>query len=110
MVGEYKSAPETTWSYRFNELEEAYDVEVSDKAKAANLKSTLPTAIMEALSNAGGEGATVQELGEALSMSDYMIREGLKTLTAQDKVHRTKGKNPPGVSGPKPIIYISQEI
>ena len=98
------------WSYRFPELDDYYEVEVSEKALAANLKSTLPVAIMGALNNAGGQGATLQDLKEALGMSEYMLREGIKTLMAQDRLHRTKGENPPGVSGPKPILYVSKEI
>ena len=90
--GEYKSAAETAWAYRFPELSETYQVEISSDIEitTGNTKGAA-RGILELLREISPDGLTVDQLVEAIEGStQFMIRESLKQLESQKKIRREK--------------------
>jgi len=97
---EFKSAGGTTWSYRFLDLAERYEVEVSDAEMVKGSQAVDSSLKLLQLLEAAPEGLTVEQLLEGLpEFSDYMIRSTLKALEASNHVHRAKSSAEDGKKG-----------
>jgi len=99
--GEYKSAGETTWAYRFVELKEAYQVEVTNEVEVTTGNPRgASRGIVDLLNSIYPDGMSVDELADAFEgTSQYMIRESLKQLESQKKVRRVKSEGEEGKKG-----------
>jgi len=88
---EFKSAAGGNWSYRFLDLEERYEVEVSETEMTTSSQNmNLSLKVLDLL-GAAAEGLTVEQMIEGLpDFSDYMIRSTLKTLESSDHIKREK--------------------
>lgn len=83
---EFKSAPEQAWAYRFNELEERYDVEVHQGIKPPSRRDVTRDLILLALK--GGVQLSVKDLAQDVECSEQMVRDVLKVLEAEGEVQR----------------------
>jgi len=99
VVGEYKSSAQTKWSYRFTELEEKYQVELSSEIKIEKVETGLSKEILRTLEDSK-KGMSVGDLLQVLpNATEYTIRTSLKALEAHRKVEKLP---PPPKSTPGP--------
>lgn len=97
---EFKSAASRSWSYRFLDLEEKYEVEVSEAEMAASSQSVDVSLAVLGLLEAAPEGLTVSQIGEGLpEYTDYIIRSTLKSLETSHRVIHTKAPGDPSKKG-----------
>lgn len=105
--GEYKSAGETSWSYRFTCLEPTYDVEASYGAGPPKSGKELAEEILRMLEKVSPEGLTSQQLVDLLhGPPDGVVREHLTSLQEEGRVYKAErqGKSPKS-GGPKPHLW-----
>jgi hypothetical protein len=89
VLGDYKSAEQTHWSYRFNNLKDSYQVEVSGEPqiKRSTVLKDIQRPLLELLSEYS-KGLTVKEMTSELEgSSEYIIRTALKSLKSQKLVN-----------------------
>jgi RecA-family ATPase len=97
--GEYKSAEETKWSYRFPELDTEYRVETDESGAHQELKPTDFQSQVLTEVKRYREGTTVEELTKVLDgPPSYKIRNALSTLTAAGMIDRIPKATKQGAS------------
>lgn len=83
--GEFKSAGETGWSYRLNDLTKDYTPEVVMGSKAPTKRHAVRDLIMLELKD-GAMG--IKELSEKIDVSEQTVREVLRVLQQAGEVER----------------------
>lgn len=101
---EFKSAPEVTWSYRYNDLETLYDVEARSGDEVKPIKTGRADVIRDLVSSvlrrADSEGATVEAINEALpEVPEAQIRLSLRDLEARGESFSELEASVPGRKG-----------
>lgn len=104
--GEYKSAADTAWAYRFSDLKFEYAPEAIEKDVAIDVSSTGTNedAVLLMLSQ-NPSGMTANGLAGALDgPSDFTVRDMLKKLEAKGSVRRVKSDST-GKSGARADVW-----
>lgn len=84
--GEFKSAPETAWSYRLNDLAVEYAPEVFKGAKQPSKKNVVRDLIMHELKD--GIPAYVKDIASKIEVSEQVVRSVLEALERSGEVTR----------------------
>jgi hypothetical protein len=85
--GEFKSAPETSWAYRFLDLENDYIPEVHLGAKPPTRRDVVRDLILLALKE--GTNLSVRALAQQIEVSEGMVRDVLAELEETGDVARS---------------------
>lgn len=108
--GEYKSAPDSQWAYRFPQLDEEYEVEVDRDPTSHQVTVTavdMSDAILVTLKSSPS-GLSVDEITTALDgPSHYTVRNLLKELEMKGLISRQQGKGAGGTRGPKKDLWVA---
>ncbi|MDM7940131.1 MAG: AAA family ATPase [Methanothrix sp.] len=101
--GEFKSSGESSWSYRFPELEKAYQVEVQlDTAPSLGTPQGIGKMVLQKLQDIFPDGLTIPEILQIQDgITDYMLRAALHQLEAQGLLRSEKDLQAPSKGGPK---------